>query len=313
MVKNRGEGLLEKSCFDTEQLPDDATNIVRNISPKGTKRLRVNFECLYLLNPQYHEEHNYFGSSFFRYYKMFWNEISEVAELHGWFQTILFILLHLVIITPIKILFNPPFIPRKWMSELKVEMQLPAFPGYTEKQRWCFARKLWFNHKADHVFDERDGIKVWEGFCFSEKEYFQIREHVWTRISYFVERSGYLKAAISHGLKETDLKLVEDSGLWVSYMALGYRYLRLMNFADAKSIPEGGFLIRFKWWHFHIFNGWARVFAKVEGEKSADEKGNLVVMHLYMLPCFHLPFKMFINTIYGIYSTQLKEILDVFS
>jgi len=311
MVKEQGEVLLSKISMDLEQLPNDAINIVRNINSSETKPIRVDYECLYLLDPVYHEEHNFFGRSICSYYTTLWKEISEIAELHGWFQTVCFLLLHLIIIMPIKLLLNPPFIPRKWMHELKVEIQLPPFPGYTDKQRWCFAKNLWFNHKGEQVFDERDGIKVWEGFCFSEKEYLQIRSYVWSRISYFVKRTSYMKAAISHGLKETDLKVVEDSGLWVAHMALGHRYLRLMTFTDARSIPGRCFLIRFNWWQCHLFNGWARVHAKVPRGRSNEEKGILVVMHLFILPCFQWPYKKIINAIFGLYFSQLKEIIDI--
>jgi len=312
MVKKRGEGLLKTSSLDIEQHPNDGQNIVRSICPPDTKHIRIDFECKYLLNALYHEEHNFFGNGVCSYYRILWNEISEISKLHGWFLTVFFILLHLVIIMPIKLLLNPPCIPRRWMRELKLEIILPPFPGYTEKQRWCFARKLWFNHKAEHAFDEKDGVKLWEGFCYSEKEYLQIRERVWSRMSYFVERTSSLKAALYHGLKETDLRVVEDSGLWVSYMALGYRCLRLMTIGEAKSIPGSGFLIRYNWWHFHIFNGWARVHAKVEGEGDSEEKGVMVVMHLYVSPLLYLPFKFVVNTIYVLYCSQLEEVLDLF-
>lgn len=321
VILEKDEGLLAKTSVDVvEQLPNDASNIVK-IIPPDAKPIRVDYECLYLTNPLYHEEHNFFGSSICSYYSMIWNEISEIAGLHGWLRTIYFLLLHLIIIMPIKILLNPPFIPRKWKHEFKVEIQLPPFPGYTDTQRWCFARKLWFNHKGEQIFDERDGVKVWEGFCFSENEYSQIREYVWSRISYFVERTGFLKAALSHGLKETDLTVAEDTGLWVSHMAIGNRCLRLMTFADAKSIPGRCFLIRYKWWQCHVFNGWARVHAtvpKTEVPKSpeekvviTEEKGIMVVMHLYVLPCFKRPFKKIIKIVFGLYFTQLKEIIDI--
>jgi len=312
MVKKRGEGLLKTSSLDIEELPYSGQNIVRSKTPPAAKHIRTDFDCKYMLNALYHEEHNFFGKGVCSYYRVLWKELSEVAKLHGWLLTMLFILLHLVIIMPIKILLHPPFIPRRCMRELKLEIQLPPFPGYTEKQRWCFAHKLWFNHKAEHVFDEKDGVKIWEGFCYSEKEYLQIRERVWTRTSYFVERTGFLKAAIYHGLEETDLRGVEDSGLWVSYLALGCRYLRLMTFGEAKSIPGSGYLIRYKWWHFHIFNGWARVHAEVEGAGDSEEKGVMVVMYLYVSPLFYLPFKFVVITIYELYCRQLEEVLDLY-
>jgi len=286
MTKEKGQGLLKEASMTTTMT--ELSNNTRTKNSRAeksvevkrkTKPVRINSECVYL---HMHREHDYFGSSCCTFFLILWFQISNIAALHGWVQTTFFILFHLIIVMPIKLLLRPPFIPEQCMHTIKLELWQP-FPGYAHKQYWAFARKLWYSSKAEGVFT--DGLRVWEGFCFSEEEYLEIREHVSTRISYFFEPSGPVKVANE---EKKEVQKFENTGLWVARMALGCRCLPLMMFAEAKVISKSAFLIRYRWWHLHLLQGWAKVEVKREGEQVANERGIMFIMHVNVMPSSRL-------------------------